>query len=394
MTRSHLRSIDAVPSDTPFSRSVGDKCPGALKLFPASDGYIGRLRFPGGRITAKTWSVIAKLALELGDGEAHITTRSNLQIRGVNDHTAFSSRAIECGLVPSIAHDRMRNILASPLSAKAQADSRTLDAAILADSDVAALPGRILFGIDSGRGDILGQRVDFGAQHRSDGSYRLILAGEPTPYCAPDQRTMIDSLLDAARYWQSHRGKLWRVAESASLTREIMELWSQNTALSYEDLRDIIRPEPEHHMRPVGWLDNEDGTVSLGVGLPFGVIPQQALQVLGVIEVDTSITPWASLVVHDLTEGDAEAIVKVLAPLGLILDANSPWLKVSACTGLPGCQKSHSVTRSDASEFIERGYDLDTPVHFSGCERRCGHPLTTYTDYVAVGDGEYEVYNR
>ena len=30
-------------------------------------------------------------------------------------------------------------------------------------------------------------------------------------------------------------------------------------------------------------------------------------------------------------------------------------------------------------------------VHFSGCERRCGRPKGGYVDYLATGDGEYEV---
>ena len=97
---------------------------------------------------------------------------------------------------------------------------------------------------------------------------------------------------------------------------------------------------------------------------------------------------------HNVDEHAAEQIVRVLAPLGLIFDANSTWLRVSACTGIEGCEKSLSDTRGDAAQAVA---SLDIPqgkVHFSGCERRCGHPLESYTDYLATGDGEYEVSAR
>ncbi|MEU1026564.1 cobalamin biosynthesis protein CobG, partial [Streptomyces sp. NPDC005904] len=31
------------------------------------------------------------------------------------------------------------------------------------------------------------------------------------------------------------------------------------------------------------------------------------------------------------------------------------------------------------------------PVHWSGCERRCGHPRGDWVDVLATGEGRYEV---
>ena len=96
------------------------------------------------------------------------------------------------------------------------------------------------------------------------------------------------------------------------------------------------------------------------------------------------ITPWRSVLVCDLSEEVADVTLRVLAPLGLMFDENSPWLTVSACTGSPGCAHSAADVRADAALSLE----ADSPVHrhFVGCERACGSPPTGQV-LVATGQG-------
>lgn len=75
-----------------------------------------------------------------------------------------------------------------------------------------------------------------------------------------------------------------------------------------------------------------------------------------------------------------------LTSYGLITRPDSPWAGVTACTGLPGCAKSLADVRADAHPGA-----LGLPVHYSGCERRCGHPHGTWVDVVATADGAYLV---
>ncbi|MGY2060386.1 precorrin-3B synthase, partial [Nocardia gipuzkoensis] len=116
------------------------------------------------------------------------------------------------------------------------------------------------------------------------------------------------------------------------------------------------------------------------------------------------VTPWRSLIVPDLDEWAAEQIVRVLAPMGLIFDADSPWLLVSACAGQPGCAKSHTDVRADAAAAVISGRASSAPPagtttipadlvtaagrqHWSGCDRRCGRPRGPVTDVVATPTG-------
>ena len=81
---------------------------------------------------------------------------------------------------------------------------------------------------------------------------------------------------------------------------------------------------------------------------------------------------------------ESQVALRVLAPLGLVFDENSPWLNVSACTGSPGCAHAAAAVRADAA----RALDADSGVHrhFVGCDRACGSPLAGEV-LLATGDG-------
>lgn len=76
---------------------------------------------------------------------------------------------------------------------------------------------------------------------------------------------------------------------------------------------------------PVGWLPHGDtAAVSLGAALDDGVLDPRRLAFLAAIERPVTLTPWRTLVVHDMGEGTAEQVVRVLAPMGFVFDAASP----------------------------------------------------------------------
>jgi precorrin-3B synthase len=144
-----------------------------LRPWPADDGLLARLRLPGGRITSSALAGLMDVAEHHGDGRIHVTVRANLQVRGM---PADDGRlpdvvlaAVEAtGLLPSREHDVARNVMASPQTGLAggRADLRpviaALDRAICDREELAGLPGRFLFVLDDGRGDLVGQPCDLG----------------------------------------------------------------------------------------------------------------------------------------------------------------------------------------------------------------------------------------
>ncbi|MGH3452052.1 MAG: precorrin-3B synthase, partial [Haloechinothrix sp.] len=151
-------------AESPRSRS--DACPGALTTHVAADGRLARVRVPGGALTAAALRVLADCAERFGDGELHLTSRANVQLRGLGSGDELAVRLGEAGLLPSASHERVRNIVASPLSGVAGGVAdvrrivRELDEAVCASAPLTTLPGRFLFGLDDGRGDIVDDRID------------------------------------------------------------------------------------------------------------------------------------------------------------------------------------------------------------------------------------------
>ena len=88
--------------------------------------------------------------------------------------------------------------------------------------------------------------------------------------------------------------------------------------------------------------------------MPLGVLQARVAEYLAAVDAPMVITPWRSVLVFDLDEGVADAALRVLAPMGLVFDENSPWLDVSACTGSPGCEHSAADVRADAAAAVER----------------------------------------
>jgi precorrin-3B synthase len=348
-----------------------DACPGALQVHQAADGALVRVRLPGGMITAAQLQVLAELAAGHGSGSLELTSRGSLQLRGIGDPGPVADAIAAAGLLPSPTHERVRNIVSSPLSGRAGGliDVRDrvgeLDARIRQDPVLAGLPGRFWFSIDDGRADVSGLRADVGVQAVHGDAVAVLLAGVDTGVRLPEAQA-VPTLIRIAERFQQIRGKSWRITEL------------DDTAPLLDGFTPTVPPGdtiPATLLPPVGWIPQHDGRVTLGAAVPLGVLPARTAEFLAAIEAPLVITPWRSVLVCDLQEETAEVSVRVLAPLRLVFDENSPWLSVTACTGSPGCERSRADVRADATAAVESGQTPPHRRHYVGCERACGSPI-------------------
>jgi precorrin-3B synthase len=328
------------------ARARADACPGVFATHDAADGTLARVRLPGGRVSATQLHVLADCADELGDGSVHLTSRGNVQLRGLASETGLVERLSAAGLLPAPSHERVRNFLASPLSGLAGGlvDVRPLvaelDAAVCAEPALAALPGRFLFALDDGRGDVAAEDADLCWQALDDTAGVLLRAGEPGERVALADAVSV--LVREALRFQETRGSAWRMRELPG--------FSGRTSV----------PKP---LAP-GPFIRDDSARGLCVAPLFGQLTAAQLRLF---DQDVVVTPWKSVVVADHR-----------AELAALSSGNP----VSACIGRPGCAKSRADVRADARTVHAR-------AHFSGCERRCGKPRDA-ADVVAV-DGGYLV---
>ncbi|HEY1442317.1 MAG TPA: precorrin-3B synthase [Mycobacterium sp.] len=353
-----------------------DGCPGALQVHQAADGALVRIRLPGGMITAAQLTTLSGVSSRFGSGTLELTSRGNVQLRGITEVTAAAEAIANAGLLPSTTHERVRNIVASPLSGRAggKLDLRPLvgelDAAICAEPTLTELGGRFWFSLDDGRADVSGLGADVGV-HVLEDDCALLLTGRDTGVrIAPS--VVIKKLVDVAVRFVEIRGKAWRVNEFDDVAALL-----PGVALNATTFPPVTKA-------PVGWINQEDGRVTLGAAVPLGVLPATVAEYLAAIEAPLVVTPWRSVLVCDLDEAVADTALRVLAPLGLVFDENSPWLNVSACIGSPGCAHSAADVRADAALSLRA--DSAVHRHFVGCERACGSPPTGQV-LVASGQG-------
>ena len=359
-----------------------DACPGALQTHSAADGQLARIRLPGGLIDAAQLEAVALAAQDLGAPGLELTSRGNIQIRAVSDAAAVADRLRAAGLLPSPRHERVRNIVASPLSgrlggvADVRAVTAGLDAAVLRDDRIVDLPGRFLFSIDDGRGDVSGLSADVGVHLVDERRAALLLAGRDTGVRI-DTDDAVGTLLAVAHRFLDIRGKCWRVAELAD-SEVVLDGRAPSSAAG--------ATWPVTTRPPVGWLEQTDGRITLGAAVPLGVLDAEVARYLAAVAAPMAVTPWRSVLLFDLDEDTADVALRVLAPLGLVFDENSPWLAVSACTGSPGCAQSVADVRADAAAALAVSPAVQTHRHFVGCDRACGSPAEGQV-LIATGDG-------
>ena len=374
------------------ARDRADACPGALQTHAAADGALARVRLPGGLVTAAQLRALAGAARDLGDGALELTSRGNVQLRGLGPGADgdLAARLDEAGLLPSPAHDRVRNVLASTLSGRVpggHVDARTwaagYDAGLLADPALAELPGRFLVTLDDGRGDVAGLGGDVGLLALDGATVALTLAGADSGLrSTPD--AAVDLALAATSAYLDERtaqgGTAWRLAELDGAADAVLARLGRPPSPSVP----LPAPAPGG---PVGVLPQLDGRSALGAVVPFGRLSAHGAEVLAGAADELQVTPWRSVAVPDVEE--TATLVAALCRAGLVLDPSSPWLRLTACTGLPGCAKSRADVRADATAALLGGrLPADgARQHWAGCERRCGRPRGDVVDVVATGTG-------
>jgi len=357
---------------TAHARPAIDRCPGLLRPHQAEDGLLVRVRIPGGQTHSGTL-----LALANGDGILQLTSRGNIQLRGIAEHrlSGLRNRVIELGLLPSPSHELVRNIVASPLTGITpnRPDLRPLitelDQAVCAEPELAELPGRFLFAIDDGRGDVWSLAFDIGYRALDEQHGVIALGASSSPTDQNGARLvdrsaaaaeMVQIAIDFLRARRGEEKSAWRVWEVTGLGPA---------------------------MRKSGGPDDSDAAAirpgvvagAACVAVPLGFLT--AAQAAAVHSVANGgpvvITPWRTMVIPN-----AGAKLDRLSAAGLITHPGNPWAMITACVGAPSCAKSLINTRQVAADLASREPARSRPLHISGCERRCGSPTGDHEELV------------
>lgn len=351
-----------------LTRTSGDACPGALRLHAAADGPLARVRLPGGRLSGAQLGAVRDVAVSWGDGHVELTSRGNLQLRGLTGAPPGELAAAlwSAGLLPSASHELVRNIVAAPVPDGWDVDG--LDAGLLADPRLAELSGRFLFSLGLPTGDVAAVRLD--------GEPAILLAGCDVGL----RRDPTATMLAAAHAFLDERAaqgtSAWRLRELADgPARVAARLGAPRPPVA------VRLPPP---VEPIGVVPQPDGLVAAAALVPLGRLGNPALSLLERAEL-LIVTPWRGVLVPGLPPSRASRWLSEMSAAGLDVDAGSRWSGVTACAGRPGCAKALADVRADADATTRAGDGR--PVHWVGCARGCGSPAGDHVRVEATGSG-------
>lgn len=374
--------------EKPITAAVKGWCPGALRPMESGDGYLVRLRMTGGILTPSRAARLAELSRQFGNGQLELSARANLQVRGVEERHLDALRAEldRLGLLDrDAAAEAVKNVIAAPLAGldpAARLDIRplvaALEARLLADEALHALPGKFGFAIDDGGRFPLGTALtDVVAVAIGADRLAFFLGGVFAGIGTPDR--LADIAARCARAFLELRDDERRLAPLVAR----IGIEALRTRAGIEPASDIgQRPSPP----AVGFFPLGELGV-FGLAVPFGALSATQLAFLADRNAEIRLSPWRVLFLagHGVTpdlaaEADAH---------GFIIRPDEPRLSVAACPGSPACASSHTPTRRDAELLAALAPALGPGVslHVSGCWKGCARAEKTAVTLTGTAGG-------
>ncbi|MCA0994990.1 precorrin-3B synthase [Alloyangia pacifica] len=348
-----------------MSGAVKGWCPGAHRPMMSGDGLVVRVRPRLGRLDARQALGLCALAQRHGSGVIDLTSRANLQIRGVAeaDHAPLLAGLAALGLLDaSAAAERRRNILVSPFWQPGDLTERLTRALTAALPSLPELPAKVGVAIDTGAAPLLATAsADVRLERSAKG---LILRADGTAAGrVVTEDGAIPALIEMLRWFDARRTPERRRMAQVVAQTALPRGWQEVPPLPCADV-------PDPGLRPEGAL----------IGAAFGQL--DALALADVLRESNAIairvTPWRML----LFEGGA------LPRSGpFITAAGDPLLAVDACPGAPLCASATVQTRALARALAGR---WDGALHVSGCAKGCARPRPARRTLVGR-DGRFDL---
>ncbi|MEQ6203072.1 precorrin-3B synthase [Sulfitobacter sp. HNIBRBA2951] len=338
-------------------------CPGALRPMMSGDGMVVRVRPFGGRLSRAQADAIASLAAAHGNGMLDLSSRANIQIRGVQEasHAPLIEGLRGMGLIDATPQiEGRRNIIVTPFW-QPEDEAEGLVAALsdaLAADDAPDLPVKFGFAVDTGAAPVLQSASADIRIERDAGGGLIVVADGMDKGIAVTSRTAVQTAIDVAHWFIGH-------AQGATRMAAVVGQGTLPETAVVPRQSGSYQPEPD--VTPQGAL----------VGVAFGQMQARTLAALakhGALR----LTPWRLVLVENARD------LPVID--GVITQTDDPLLRITACTGAPACAQAEGETRSLArtlAPHLRTGHTL----HVSGCAKGCAHPRAAPLTITAQPDG-------
>lgn len=341
-------------------------CPGAHRPMRSGDGLVVRVRPMRGTLSATQVLALCHLADRFGNGALELTSRANLQLRGVaeGDHPALLRALDDLGLLDADPErEARRNILIAPDRIPGDLTDRLHDAVIAALPRLPALPAKMGHVLDTGAVAQLGTGSGDFRFEVSEGGGLILRADGAALGRVVTEAEAIPALIELA-HWFVGSGGLSAGRMARHLRQAVLPLDWQRVAPRPQ----AAPPEPGRQ------------GAHLVLGAPFGSLPAPALARLMQESGATALRPMLNRLFCLRHARDTPAKDFVTRP-------GAPLMAVEACPGAPACPRASTDTRALARQLAPR---FAGRLHVSGCAKGCASQRAA--EITLVGrDGTYDL---
>lgn len=366
-------------------------CPTLSTPMPTGDGLLARLTPAGDTIAFDAFDGLCVAAREHGNGIIEVTSRGNIQVRGLS---TASTPAFAAAVEPLGIDCGGHQVLTPPLSGldtdkdlKILALARALRAAIEQASFAPHLAAKASIILDDGGALHLdGVVADIRLRAMSDDgetSFHVAVAGDAAaahPLGAVRPAHAVECalrLLDV----------LTAKAPGRRMREALREDGAQPFRAAIDDL--LIEREPPQARTPVSAIGIHrlrTQRLAVGLGLPFGHTDSDILRRLVASARDAGaaglrMAPDRTLLVVDLSPDATPAFVADAGALGFMTEAHDSRRRIVACPGAPICTSGQISARALAPTIaqavarpVAAAPGRGGVIHLSGCAKGCAYP--------------------
>lgn len=340
-------------------------CPSAHRPMLSGDGLVFRVRPFFGELTAHQALGLCDLADTFGNGMLDLTSRANIQIRGVaeRDQSLLLERLDRLGLIDSDAEiERRRNILMPHTWAAGDLTHRLAKMLMSALSRLPALPDKMGFAIDTSDTACLSEgSADFRFELDADG-HLLLRADGADLGRKITEATAMDALAALIDWFLSSNG-----AEHRRMGKHVRQ-----TRLPQD--WEAVRPR-----QPSGAAQPGPSALGTILGAPFGKIAARDLRALLEANEKAHMRPMLGrmFLLTGATVSNAAGFVT----------APSRLMQVHACPGAPYCPQATVATLDIAETLAPQS---EGHLHVSGCAKGCAFPRAA-TQTLVGRDGRFDL---
>ena len=355
------------------------------------------VRPPLGRLTVAQARRLARLALVHGTGVLELSSRANVQLRGIapGRHAAVLRALAAVGLLDADAgRERRRNLVIDPLCrpqeavhALGQALQQALDAA----DDLAGLPAKFGWSVEGAPGRLAGVSADIRLQRTATG-WLVQPDGRQQALAVADTSQAVAAGLALARWFAGQaslrRAQGLRPGRMAAVAAQLQSPpdwtgWRQKPRPTAKDRRPVPCPawagcwaRRWAACRPWRWR----GCCAPCLSRPFAC-DTLAHAAGGRRRSRRGAARWWAAAGLD-------------SAADWVTHAHDPRLRVSACTGAPGCTQALGPTQTLALELAPQ-VPPGAHLHVTGCAKGCARqaPATVVLRAEGEDEGEGPVYS-